>query len=283
MTERERFLTAVYANPDDDNVRLVFADWLDENGDPDRAEFIRAQIRSARRPRVYFPAPQPREDELLAAHREDWIRDSGGAWDLPDGYLARMRDWAAKVPTQRWRASGNPPWIFRRGFPDHLDFTGARDVPVVDWLYGIPAFPVLRGLYVHGNNMGGIGASRLAACPKLNRLAVLELGGNGIGPAGAAAIAAGPHWGELTWLSLGDNGIGPAGTAAIAGRSWQKLVELNLADNAIGAAGVAALIGSQGLNALTTVIVPRNRLGREQLAALKGRFKSVRLMGSVPP
>jgi uncharacterized protein (TIGR02996 family) len=34
---------AVIANAEDDTPRLVYADWLDENGDPDRAAFIRTQ------------------------------------------------------------------------------------------------------------------------------------------------------------------------------------------------------------------------------------------------
>lgn len=34
MTERDAFLAAIAANPDDDLPRLVFADWLDERNDP---------------------------------------------------------------------------------------------------------------------------------------------------------------------------------------------------------------------------------------------------------
>jgi uncharacterized protein (TIGR02996 family) len=37
-------LQAVIASPDDDLPRLVLADWLEENGQPERAEFIRVQI-----------------------------------------------------------------------------------------------------------------------------------------------------------------------------------------------------------------------------------------------
>ena len=37
-------LAAILANPEDDTPRLVYADWLDENAQPFRAEFIRAQI-----------------------------------------------------------------------------------------------------------------------------------------------------------------------------------------------------------------------------------------------
>ena len=35
---------AVVDDPDDDHLRLIFADWMEECGDP-RAEFIRLQIR----------------------------------------------------------------------------------------------------------------------------------------------------------------------------------------------------------------------------------------------
>ena len=41
------FLRTILADPDDDAPRLIYADWLDENGDSDRAEFIRLQVRLA--------------------------------------------------------------------------------------------------------------------------------------------------------------------------------------------------------------------------------------------
>jgi uncharacterized protein (TIGR02996 family) len=37
-------LAAILAAPDDDQPRLVYADWCDENGEPGRAEFVRWQI-----------------------------------------------------------------------------------------------------------------------------------------------------------------------------------------------------------------------------------------------
>lgn len=43
MTTREGLMAATLAAPDDDIPRLVFADWLEENGEADRAEFIRVQ------------------------------------------------------------------------------------------------------------------------------------------------------------------------------------------------------------------------------------------------
>lgn len=47
------FLTRICANPADDASRLVYADWLDErgqNGDAERAEFIRVQCQLAKLP-----------------------------------------------------------------------------------------------------------------------------------------------------------------------------------------------------------------------------------------
>lgn len=41
-------LNAVVASPEDDLLRLVYADWLDDHGNPTRAEFIRVQLLLAR-------------------------------------------------------------------------------------------------------------------------------------------------------------------------------------------------------------------------------------------
>jgi uncharacterized protein (TIGR02996 family) len=60
-------LAAIRAAPDDDAPRLVYADWLDEHGQPERAEFIRVQCELARRE---SPALREREAELLATHHD---------------------------------------------------------------------------------------------------------------------------------------------------------------------------------------------------------------------
>src|SRR5262245_37828342 len=74
MTDVDAFMRSIIENPDDDAPRLVFADSLEENGDSERAEFIRLQIESE-------PLPEwdsrrelliAREYELLKAHGHDW-------------------------------------------------------------------------------------------------------------------------------------------------------------------------------------------------------------------
>jgi uncharacterized protein (TIGR02996 family) len=47
MNSGEALLHAILANPDQDTLRLVLADWLDENGEAERAAFIRFQIELA--------------------------------------------------------------------------------------------------------------------------------------------------------------------------------------------------------------------------------------------
>lgn len=48
MTDRDSLLRAILTDPHDDLPRLVFADWLEERGEGDRAEFVRAQCDLAR-------------------------------------------------------------------------------------------------------------------------------------------------------------------------------------------------------------------------------------------
>src|SRR5437762_6481710 len=43
----EPLLNAIRAQPDDDVLRLAYADWLEENDDPERAAFVRVQCRLA--------------------------------------------------------------------------------------------------------------------------------------------------------------------------------------------------------------------------------------------
>ena len=61
MSTESALLRAVRDNPDDDTVRLVYADFLDEQGDADRAEFIRAQVALANM-QESDPARRPLEE-----------------------------------------------------------------------------------------------------------------------------------------------------------------------------------------------------------------------------
>jgi len=68
LDDREAFLLTIFAAPDDDLPRLVYADWLDEHDEPLTAEFIRLDVELFDRARNLIPElPQQtlRYDELL--------------------------------------------------------------------------------------------------------------------------------------------------------------------------------------------------------------------------
>jgi len=64
------FLKAIWAAPDEDAPRLVFADWLQEQADP-RGEFITLQL--ARHLGTLGTSGRARERELLRRHSRQWL------------------------------------------------------------------------------------------------------------------------------------------------------------------------------------------------------------------
>jgi uncharacterized protein (TIGR02996 family) len=78
MTDQQRaLLAAIRANPDDDLVRLVYADWVEEQGDGAMAELIRCHVE---RERVELNSPQydrllSHSALLLAMNRDRWTAE----------------------------------------------------------------------------------------------------------------------------------------------------------------------------------------------------------------
>lgn len=117
----EALLAAIIATPDDDTARLVYADWLDENEQPERAEFIRAQVRlgvleranprerqlkpndPAKLVRALTPEEhrlEKRADELSGAHGEEWVPRVSALWDWHRGFVRALTcggaDWVTR-------------------------------------------------------------------------------------------------------------------------------------------------------------------------------------------
>lgn len=73
MNERAAFLKAIFAEPRDDTARLVYADWLQENGYLHYAEFIRLQIKRERTRGGWLEREYGRrERQLLSENRSQW-------------------------------------------------------------------------------------------------------------------------------------------------------------------------------------------------------------------
>src|SRR5437868_14865571 len=85
MPTEEAFIQAIIADPDDDAPRLIYADWLDEQGESERAEFIRVQIALARMDEddERRPELEVRERNLLARQEEQCEAQLRGLSDFP--------------------------------------------------------------------------------------------------------------------------------------------------------------------------------------------------------
>src|SRR3954470_3094415 len=94
------FLAAIRDTPEDDLPRLVGADCLDDNGQPDRAEFVRVQVELSR-----GVSPRSRARELLVRLRA-LIREHRGRWL---GLLAGHA----------------PDSVFERGFVEGVRLSGS--------------------------------------------------------------------------------------------------------------------------------------------------------------
>src|SRR5262245_37484275 len=105
------FWQSILADPENDTPRLVYADWLEEQGEAERAEFIRVQIELAR-----LGEDDPRRRALQA--RESAL--------LPEQNRAMRQTstppWPRKLPA--WVLSSNP--TLRRGFVEEVSPTVAQ-------------------------------------------------------------------------------------------------------------------------------------------------------------
>lgn len=207
MTHQDAFLQAIREAPQDDTPRLVYADWLDENGDADRAEFIRVQCALAR----LEPADARyvdlhlRQMEMLARHERDWLGD-----------------WADRLVR----------WDFHRGL---LDAVTIR--PEAFLREGLDLFahhPVRRVAFVNGEgeSLEAALVKEVVAAPAMRFVSALETAGcrpdepmwamySGIVDTGAwlKALADAPHVTQLEELSLA--GGTRSGREAIPRKAWR--------------------------------------------------------------
>jgi len=101
VTDGDALLRAILADPRNDLLRLVYADWLEETGQYDRARFIRVQIELAR---IFSKKMQIVENELLGP--------------IGDRVWQRRREWALPIPVRELWPTAVGGWEWRRGFPE---------------------------------------------------------------------------------------------------------------------------------------------------------------------
>jgi uncharacterized protein (TIGR02996 family) len=268
------FLGDIVANIDDDTPRLVYADWLEEQGEEDRADFIRVQVGRSRLPawdgaQVHL---RLREQELLKRHGEAWLAElpavKGAKWEgFRRGVVAEVSFAtyeAMRAGAHACRAVAPVEAVAVR-WPRKREPKGAAQ-PIAE----------LRELMLHGRPFDGE-VARLANSPQLASLRALTV--VGLDAADLSRLVASPHLSGLRSLRLVSNGLGTAGVRALTGAATLTgLEELDLSgpgyyeqyyeDPLIGAAGMELLAGWSGLAGVRSLTLSGSDVRRAGLRAL---------------
>jgi len=135
------FLADIIAHPDDDSVRLIYADWLDEQGQGERAEFIRAQCEFAKISATYWALHSGEISLRLFSRQNDpFTAQNFWAW-FATYHTPWMKAWPG-TPAVSLNSPGiceigyfdsrgdDDNWTFtiRRGFPETIE------LPAKAWL-----------------------------------------------------------------------------------------------------------------------------------------------------
>jgi uncharacterized protein (TIGR02996 family) len=270
MSDEQALLAAIWEHPHEDTPRLVYADWLQEHGQPERAEFIRVQCELARL----------EEDALQRAHLEQ--RETA-LWKK------RAKTWKAGLPKFLQAAP------FRRGFPfprrraatgaQFLKLTAAELAPAPLWDFRINSAEKTLDRVLTSDLMTRLGTLEIPvnqiknpavlATAKFQNITDLQLGANWIGEAGVTALAANPGLRHLRALGLTGSNLTNAAIGPLVAAPWfPALRTLALGNNPFAEPGLRTLLAAK-ISALRDLSVrgsgvgpSTKRFGNDVLAAL---------------
>jgi uncharacterized protein (TIGR02996 family) len=300
MSDRQTLFRAICANPDDDEARLVFADLLEEQGDPERAEFIRLQIRVE--PTDVMGWDEHRDymlriRHLENKHRAEWL---DGLPEFPGisysthfsrGFIESLHVEDASALTD------HADELFSAAPIRQLCFDKGLSKKDASILVGVADLARVRSLWFERYiRLSAESLRQLASSPHLAevkelqlpdiylskellrvvqraawRLEVLSLGTEysiSIDPSGLLASVAVER---LTDLDLEYRHTRSAAAVAIAGNSrMTKLKRLNLTGCDIDDSGATALAGAAHLMNLATLNLANNNITSKGAKALAG-------------
>ena len=307
MVPGSALLRAVIEHPDDDARRLVYADWLQQQGDP-RGELIAVQTQLAHATATERGELEARAKALLDAHADAWTAQLGDG--VSNVTFRRGLAYAACAPVRSamhldGHAHGVLDLLDRAPIRD-LGFTAQDGEPssrlaVARDLAGDPRLARVE-LLATGLRWGADGLAALLGSPHLGSLRGLHIADPDCQVYAGHALAAArlPHLELLAlrgdWLcDFGDAGVVPLARAELPALRDLALLNLSCGEDAaralassttltqlsgldlgygsnhpnrIGPAGTAALAESANFTHLRRLILDFNDIGDAGLAAL---------------
>lgn len=310
MNERDALLRAICDHPDDDTPRLVFADWLQENGEEERAEFIRVQVELAR---GVDAGLDKREKELIAAHRAGWSEPfrqfevAGSFRHFVFGvHFRRGFVWEISINDEERRFVENAAALFQLApiervnlfhKAQHADLTRCAELlRVKELLIDRQGFEteeiaaLLRSKYLtnithldliaddDNGHLDTEGLELLGRTKTLPALRHLDLSYNWCGwmfsedrGNWVERLTTGKLVGQLETLRLRSTDVTDEGAQILARcKRARSLRHLDLSGNSIGEAGLRALTRSKTLSAITTLDLRENQYDTEDGVAITG-------------
>jgi uncharacterized protein (TIGR02996 family) len=245
--DREALYRAVVESPADDAPRLVFADWLEEHGEPERAEFIRVQIELAKR------TWQDSGFHKLHARAERLARGKKLLWKQ---YLPELRGVVWDTFTRGFVSSAR----FRSLYWFHVRIKQVITAAPVHRIWLRPRFRV--------TTLNAIAESRFTG-----RLTELILAGHGIEDNVLADLAHAANLGSLGYLHLENNAITSDGLRALAeSQAFPALRRLDVSANPLGPSAVDVILESTWMRGLEELVIDRARLDNKGAEALRNHF-----------
>lgn len=253
----KELLAQVLAAPDEDPPRLVYADWLMEQGDP-RGEFIAVQVQLRQR---ITPARRrfanERERALMAENNfgAEALKGVARRFKLRRGFVDEV--WTTGTSFAKGAAGLLESEPLR-----YANLTGVKTAHIKK-LLDDRVIGRLAGLRMSGDYK----LDALAASEQLRHLRRLNLSGSPIGDDGLTTLIDGGNL-AVESLTLNECDIGDDGIIALAGSEVMKnLKRLFVSRNNIGDAGAQALARSPNIHDMVVISIG----GNEELGDDGGR------------
>lgn len=237
MTDDPTFLQAIIDNPDEDGPRLSYADWLDNHGQTERAEFIRVQCEVAK------PGTDRERRKQLFARSKALLETHGDEW------LGRLREYAS-------RETYLLELYFRRGFVENISISAQALLKHADAIFQAAPLNEVQITPTNAHKPWFQAPPdylrQLAMCPYLSRLSALSLD---LPPMDRwlRKLLDSPHLSKLEKLTLSGKEMGLASALALEpSRLLARLNDLTL-HTGLDDAALAILLSSPSLRSLTAL------------------------------
>jgi uncharacterized protein (TIGR02996 family) len=198
MSTEKALFQSVLDAPDDDAPRLVYADWLEEHGQPERAEFIRVQLAQEGEPEhgLRWRELEKRSLALLKGHRRKWGPAADGLAWAPEF----RRGFVESVCTSARDFADRPDELFARAPLRSLRITMRNEVE--DELPEGFRSPALRQALAQSDGAYRTLLARRFRSPALRRLRHLYV--TTLTRTEVTALAGSPYADGLTDLGFGN-------------------------------------------------------------------------------